>query len=85
MGYVKAVIGALLAALLLGAGTGAGEVFTGALGRLRPEDKQVLYAAGVSVAMNNVALFVVLFVPVAAVLVFAVRRWRRRSAPGGAG
>ncbi len=87
MAYVKAggLIGALFAALLLGAGTGAGKVFTGALGRLRPEDKQVLYAAGVSAAMNDAALFVLLLVPLAVVLVFVVRRSRRRSAPGRVG
>lgn len=85
MSYVKAVIGAVLAALLLGAGAGAVEVLTGAVARLRPEDKAVVYAVGVSVAMNCAAFFVLVFVPLAVVLVFAVRRWRRRPAPGGAG
>jgi membrane protein implicated in regulation of membrane protease activity len=85
MAYVKAVIAALLGALLLGAGTGVVEVLTGAVARLRPEDKAVVYAVGISVAMNCAAFFVLVFAPLAVVLVFAVRRWRRHPAPGGAG
>jgi membrane protein implicated in regulation of membrane protease activity len=84
MAYVKAVLGALVAALVLGAGTGAVEVLTGAVARLRSEDKAVVYAVGVSVAMNCAAFFVLVFVPLAVVLVFAVRRWRRRPTPGRA-
>lgn len=85
MAYVKAVIASLLGALLLGAGTGVVEVLTGAVARLRPEDKAVVYAVGISVAMNCAAFFVLVFVPLAVVLVFAVRRWRRHPASGEAG
>ncbi len=85
MAYVKAVIASLLGALLLGAGTGVVEVLTGAVARLRPEDKAVVYAVGISVAMNCAAFFVLMFVPLAVVLVFAVRRWRRHPASGEAG
>lgn len=85
MAYVKAVIAALLAGLLLGAGTGLIEVLTGAVARLRPEDKAVVYAVGISVAMNCAAFFILVFIPLAVVLVFAIRRWRRRPAPGRAG
>ncbi len=82
MSYLKAAVSALIAALLLDAVTGAGEVFTGALAKLPPEDKQVLYAAGVGDALNNTAFFVLLLLPLAVVLVFFVRRWRGGPAPG---
>jgi membrane protein implicated in regulation of membrane protease activity len=81
MPYVKAVIGAFVGALMLGAGTGIIEVLSGALARLRPEDKAVVYATSISVAMNNAAFLVLALVPLAVVLVFATRRWRRRAAP----
>jgi hypothetical protein len=48
-------VGAFVAALLLGAGTGIVEVLTGALARLRPEDKAVVYAMSITVAMNCAA------------------------------
>ena len=60
MSYVNSAVGTLVTALLLGAVTGAGEVFTSALAKLSPEDKQVLYAAGESDALNNTAFFVLL-------------------------
>jgi len=81
--YVKAVFGAVVVGLLLGAGVGTYEVFTGAIERLRPEDKAVVYAMSISVAMNDAAFFVLVFVPLAVVLVFAVRRWRSRPARAG--
>ena len=82
MSYVNSAVGTLVTALLLGAVTGAGEVFTSALAKLSPEDKQVLYAAGVSDVLNNTAFFVLLLLPLAVVLVFFVRRWRGGPAPG---
>ncbi len=85
MAYVKAVVGALVGGLLLGAGTGVVEVLTGALARLHPEDKAVVYAMSISVAMNCAAFFVLVLVPLAVVLVFAIRRWRSRPAPGRTG
>lgn len=85
MAYVKAVVGALVVGLVLGAGSGLVEVLTGALARLRPEDKAIVYGMSISVAMNDTAFFVLVLVPLAVVLVFAVRRWRRRPAPGRAG
>lgn len=81
MAYVKAVIAALVAGLLLGAGTGLIEVLSGAVTRLRPEDKAVVYAMSISVAMNCAAFFVLVLVPLSVVLVFVVRSWRRRPAP----
>ncbi len=85
MSYVKAGVGAFVAALLLGLGIGIVEVLTGAVARLRPEDKAVVYAMSISVAMNCAAFFVLVLVPLAVVLVFAIRRWRSRPAPGRAG
>jgi len=84
MAYIKAVSIAVVASLVLGAVGGAGEAFLAAIRKLRPEDGQVVLAHATSVAMNNAALFVLLFVPLAMVLVFVGRRWRRRSSPGEA-
>ncbi len=85
MAYVKAVIGAVIAGLLVGAATGMVEVFTGAMAKLRPEDKAVVYGYGLSEAVNCAALFVLVLVPLTVIFVFFVRRWRRRSAPGTSG
>lgn len=76
MAYVKAVLGALSAALLLGAGTGVFGVVT----RLRSDDKAIVYSIGISEAVNCAAFLAVVLVPLAVILVFAVRRWRRRPA-----
>ena len=78
MAYVKVVLAALGAALLLGAVAG---VLTGAVVRL-PEDKAVVCAVGVSEAVNCAAFFALVLVPLAVVAVFAMRKWRRRPARG---
>jgi hypothetical protein len=67
---------AFVAAIALGAGIGAGEVL--AAGRLSPAAKQVVYSRAVSEAVNNAAVFTVVLVPAATVIVFVRRRWRRR-------
>ncbi len=85
MAYVKAVIGAVVAGLLIGVATGMVEVFSRAVAKLRPEDKAVVYGYGVSEAINCAALFVLVLVPLTVILVFAVRRWRCRSAAGTSG
>ena len=81
MAYVKAVVGAFVAALLLGAVAG---LLTGPMAKL-PEAKAVVYAMGISEALNCAALFALVLVPLAVLLVFAVRRWRRRATPGRTG
>jgi hypothetical protein len=85
MAYVKAVAGAFVAALVLGAGTGVVAVLTGAVAKLRSDDKAAVYASGISEGLNCAAFFVLVFVPLAVVLVFAVGRWRRRHATGFTG
>lgn len=80
MTYVKAIAAALLAALVLGVATGSVVGVLHALETLAPADKATILAASISEAMNNTALFITVLVPLAVVLVFAVRRWRRRSA-----
>ncbi len=82
MAYVKAVLGVLGAALLFGAGTGVFEVLTDAVTRLRPEDKAIVYSMGISEAVNCAAFFAVVLIPLALILVFVIRRWRRRPASG---
>ncbi len=72
MAYVKAVIGAVVAALLLGAGTGAAVVVKAALARLPPEDRATILAASISEAMNCAAFFFLVLVPLAVLIVFAV-------------
>lgn len=79
MAFVKAVIGAVVTGLLLGSGIGIFEVLTGAVARLQPEDKAVVYATSISVAVNCAALFILLLVPIAVFLVFFERRWRRKA------
>jgi predicted benzoate:H+ symporter BenE len=82
MAYLKAVVGAFLAALLLGAATGAGEVFRRAVANIPPEEKATIYAASISEAMNCAAFFILVLVPLAVLLLFLVRWWRVRSARG---
>ncbi len=84
MAYAKAVVAALLGSVLLGAASGVAEVFRAAVSSLRPGDKQVIYAMGVSVAMNCAAFFVLVLVPLSVVLLLILRRLRR-SAPTTAG
>lgn len=83
MAYAKAILGAVVAALLLGAATGASEVFRAAVAHLSPADKATIYAASISGAVNCAAFFILVFVPLAVVLVFVIRRWRGRPAPSG--
>lgn len=78
MAYVKAVVVALVAAIVLGAGTGVVEALIGAGATVHPEDKATKYAMGFSLAANCAAFFVLLFVPLSVVLLFAARWWRSR-------
>ncbi|WP_059435675.1 hypothetical protein [Anaeromyxobacter sp. PSR-1] len=82
MAYAKAIILAVVAAVVAGAGAGAVEAWTVAMARLGAEDRAVLFAQSISVAVNCAAFFVLVLVPLAAVLVVGVRRRRRRSSPG---
>lgn len=82
MAYLKAVIGAVVVGLLLGVGVGTYDVLAGAIERLRPEDKAVVFAMSISEAMNCGAFFVLLLVPLTVVVVFAKRRWRRHPRAG---
>jgi hypothetical protein len=84
LAYVKAVLVAFAAALFLGAATGATQLFRAALAHLPPADKATVYAASISEAVNCAAFFIIVFVPPAVLIVWAVRRWRR-PAPGGPG
>jgi hypothetical protein len=85
MAYAKAIILAVVAAVLTGAGAGAVEAATVAMARLRPEDRAVAFAQAISEATNCAAFFVLVLVPLAVVLVLGVGRWRRRSEPGRVG
>jgi hypothetical protein len=84
MAYVKAVIGAVVAALLLGAAAGGLMSLKQALASISPQDRATILASTIAETMNCAAFFVLVFVPLALVLVF-VRRWRRRRAPGRVG
>jgi hypothetical protein len=84
MAYARAVVTAIAAGLLLGAGIGAFDAFTGALARLRPEDRATVLAWAISEAMNCAAFFVLVFVPLAVVVVLLRRRWRGRMPAGDA-
>jgi hypothetical protein len=80
MAYVKAVVAAIAAGLLVGAGGGFYRALTGALSLLRPEDRATVLAPAVTEAMNAAAFYVLVFVPVAFLAVMARRRWPRRPA-----
>jgi len=63
MTYVKAGVVALLAAVALGAATGAWRVLVLAVERLRPEDRQVVLSQSISEAMNCAAFYATLMIP----------------------
>jgi len=77
MAYTKAVISAVIAALVLGVATGAGALFKHALAAIPAEDRATIYAMSISEAMNCAAFFILVLVPLALLLVFVMRRWRR--------
>jgi ABC-type Fe3+ transport system permease subunit len=76
--YVKAVIVALLAAVALGAATGAWRVLVLAVERLRPEDRQVVLSQSISEAMNCAAFYAMLMIPLGLIVAYVVRRRRQR-------
>jgi hypothetical protein len=76
--YLKSVVGAVVVALVLGAGVGVRAVVTDALARLPPGERASVLAPAVSTAVNCAALFLLTLVPASLVVVF-VRRWRGRA------
>jgi hypothetical protein len=80
MAYLKAVIGAVLAALVLGTATGAVVLLKSGVAFISPADKATIYAASISEAVNCAAFFIVVLVPISVLLLFIVRRWRRPAA-----
>lgn len=85
MAYVKAIVAAMAAALLLGVVVGAGDAFRLALGHLRPEDKAIVLASGVAESVNCAAFVLLIAFPLAIILVFVVRRRRGTFANSGQG
>jgi hypothetical protein len=83
MAYLTGVIGATVAALVIGSAFAAASVVKAAFERLAPEDKAVILASSISEAMNCAVFFFLLFVPVAVIVVFVTRRRRRRSGREG--
>lgn len=78
MTYVKAGGFALLAAVALGAATGAWRVLVLAVERLRPEDRQVVLSQSISEAMSCAAFYATLMIPLGFVIAYFVRRRRKR-------
>ncbi len=78
MAYVKAGLLALLAALVLGAVTGAWSVLILAVEKLRPEDEAVVLSQSVSEAMSAAAFAATLMIPLGLIVAYVVRRRRRR-------
>ncbi len=76
--YLKAGLLALLAALLVGAVTGAWCVLILAVEKLRPEDEAAVLSQSISEAMNAAAFSAALMIPVVLLVAYVVRRRRRR-------
>lgn len=76
--YLKAGLLALLAALVVGAVSGAWCVLILAVERLRPEDEAVVLSQSISEAMNAAAFSAALMIPVVLLVAYVVRRRRRR-------
>lgn len=78
MAYLKAGLFALLAALALGAVTGAWRMLVLAVERLYPEDKAVVLSQSISEAMNSAAFYAMVLIPLGLVIAWVVRRRRQR-------
>ncbi len=73
MTYVKAVLLALVAAVLLGLAAGVMD----AIRLLPPEDKATFVAASISCATNSIAFYALVLIPAAIAIASAGRRRAR--------
>lgn len=78
MAYLKVGLLALLAALILGAATGAWRMLVMAVERLRPEDRAAVLSQNISEAMNCAAFYATLMIPLGLIVAYVVRRRRQR-------